>query len=186
MPVVSKRFADVAKLCIAEMNKQLESGVGKKVYADYIVCIERYLIPYFGAQYVTSIDYEKVQSFYEWRRAKMGREPKASRLNTQNSSMDRVFDEAVARVFLAHKNVPMLVNKGERSEQRPDFTREEYATMIRKLPHWIKHGKACTQLWRCGQESIDSSTQVWKRRMSVNLDCTAFSLAPRHFGMQLL
>ena len=28
VPVVSKRFSDVAKLCITEMNKQLESGVG--------------------------------------------------------------------------------------------------------------------------------------------------------------
>lgn len=68
----------------------------------------------------------------------MGREPKASTLNTHNSAMNRVFDEAVARGFLAHKNVPMLVNKGEKSERRPDFTPEEYATMIRKLPHWIK------------------------------------------------
>ncbi len=59
-----------------------------------------------------------------------------------NSAMNRVFDEAVARGLLAHKNVPMLVNKGEKSERRPDFTREEYATMIRKLPHWIKQGKA--------------------------------------------
>ena len=72
----------------------------------------------------------------------MGREPKASTLNTNNSAMNRVFNEAVARGFLAHKNVPILVNKGEKSERRPDFTREEYATMIRKLPHWIKHGKA--------------------------------------------
>jgi hypothetical protein len=52
----------------------------------------------------------------------MGREPKASTLNTHNSAMNRVFDEAVARGFLAHKNVPMLVNKGEKSERRPDFT----------------------------------------------------------------
>ena len=72
----------------------------------------------------------------------MGREPKASTLNTHNSAMNRVFDEAVARGFLAHKNVPMLVNKGEKSERRPDFTREEYATIIRKLPHWIKQGRA--------------------------------------------
>ena len=142
LPVITKKFSDVARLAIADMRKHLDAGLGKKVYADYIVCIERYLAPYFGSQYVTSIDYEKVQSFYEWRRAKMGREPKASTLNTHNSAMNRVFDEAVARGFLAHKNVPMLVNKGEKSERRPDFTREEYATMIRKLPHWIKQGKA--------------------------------------------
>jgi len=77
LPVITKKFADVARLAIADMRKQLDAGLGKKVYADYIVCIERYLIPYFGWQYVTSIDYEKVQSFYEWRRAKMGREPTA-------------------------------------------------------------------------------------------------------------
>jgi integrase len=142
LPVVSKKFSDVARLAIADMRKQLDAGLGKRVYEDYIVCIERYLIPFFGAQYVTSIDYDKIQQFYDWRRNKMGREPKASTLNTHNSAMNRVFDEAVARGFLAHKNVPMLVNKGEKSERRPDFTREEYATMIRKLPSWINQGKA--------------------------------------------
>jgi len=142
LPIITKKFSDVARLAIADMRKQLDGGLGKKVYLHYIVCIEQYLIPFFGAQYVTSIDYEKIQSFYDWRRAKMGREPKASTLNTHNSAMNRVFDEAVARGFLAQKDVPILLNKGEKSERRPDFTREEYATMIRKLPHWIKQGKA--------------------------------------------
>ena len=142
LPVVTKKFSDVARLTIADMRKQLDAGLGKKVYADYIVCIERYLIPFFGAQFVTSIDYQKIQDFYEWRRAKMGREPKASTLNTHNSAMNRVFEEAVARGFLAHKNVPLMVNRGEKSERRPDFTREEYATMIRKMPSWITIGKS--------------------------------------------
>ena len=142
LPVVTKKFSDVARLTIANMRKQLDAGLGKKVYADYIVCIERYLIPFFGAQFVTSIDYDKIQSFYEWRRAKMGREPKASTLNTHNSAMNRVFDEAVARGFIAHKSVPLMVNRGEKSERRPDFTREECATLIRKMPSWITQGKA--------------------------------------------
>ena len=142
LPVVTKKFSDVARLTIANMRKQLDAGLGKKVYADYIVCIERYLIPFFGAQFVTSIDYDKIQSFYEWRRAKMGREPKASTLNTHNSAMNRVFDEAVARGFIAHKSVPLMVNRGEKSERRPDFTREEYATLIRKMPSWITKGKS--------------------------------------------
>ena len=114
-PVITKKFADVARLAIADMRKQLDAGLGKKVYADYIVCIARYLIPYVGSQYVTSIDYEKVQSFSEWRRAKMGREPKASTLNTHNSAMNRVSDAAAARGLMAHKNVHMHANKGERS-----------------------------------------------------------------------
>jgi len=142
LPVVTKKFSDVAKLSIVDMRKQLDAGLGRKVFADYIVCIERYLIPFFGAQFVTSIDYQKIQDFYEWRRAKMGREPKASTLNTHNSAMNRVFEEAVARGFIAHKSVPLMVNRGEKSERRPDFTREEYATMIRKMPSWINAGMA--------------------------------------------
>jgi len=142
LPVVTKKFSDVAKLAIVDMRKQLDAGLGRKVFADYIVCIERYLIPFFGAQFVTSIDYQKIQDFYEWRRAKMGREPKASTLNTHNSAMNRVFEEAVARGFIANKNVPLMVNRGEKSERRPDFTREEYATLIRKMPSWINLGKA--------------------------------------------
>jgi integrase len=142
LPVVTKKFSDVAKLAIVDMRKQLDAGLGRKVFADYIVCIERYLIPFFGAQFVTSIDYQKIQDFYEWRRAKMGREPKASTLNTHNSAMNRVFEEAVARGFIANKNVLLMVNRGEKSERRPDFTREEYATLIRKMPSWVNLGKA--------------------------------------------
>jgi hypothetical protein len=142
LPIVTKKFSDVARLAMVDMRKQLAAGMGKRVYADYCVCIERYLIPFFGTQHVTSIDYEKIQQFYEWRRERMGREPKASTLNTHNSAMNRVFEEAVARGFLAHKDVPMLANKGEVSERRPDFTRDEYRTLIRKLPSWITNRKA--------------------------------------------
>ena len=45
LPVVTKKFSDVAKLAIVDMRKQLDAGLGRKVFADYIVCIERYLIP---------------------------------------------------------------------------------------------------------------------------------------------
>ena len=137
VPVVSKRFSDVAKLCISEMNKQLESGVGKKVYRDYVIVLEKYLIPFFGKKHVTSITYETLQKFARWREQQMGREPKASTLNTHNSALNRVFDESVARGFMNKTHVPTLINKGRDSERRPDFTQEEYASMIRKLPHWI-------------------------------------------------
>ena len=85
VPVVSKRFSDVAKLCITEMNKQLKSGVGKKVYRDYVIVLEKYLIPFFGKMHVTSITYETLQKFARWREQQMGREPKASTLNTHKT-----------------------------------------------------------------------------------------------------
>ena len=79
------------------MQKQLNAGLGKKSYWDYIIVLNRYLIPYFGEKFVTSIDYELLQRFAKWRADKIGREPMASTLNTHNSALNRVFDEAVVR-----------------------------------------------------------------------------------------
>ena len=34
IPNVTKRFADVAKLSVAKMNRLMEAGVGRRVYVD--------------------------------------------------------------------------------------------------------------------------------------------------------
>jgi integrase len=141
LPVISKRFADVAALCRAIMKQQLDNGVGKKSFRDYIIVIDKYLVPFFGDIFVTSIDYEMLQRFARWRETKMGREPRSSTLNTHNSALNRIFDEAVARGYMNKLQVPGLVNKGRDSIRRPDFTREEYATLIRKLRSWIDTGR---------------------------------------------
>ena len=88
LPILTKKFSDVARLAIEDMRKQLDPGLGKLVYRDYIVCIERYLSPFFGAQFVTCVNYQKIQDFIAWRRAKIGRNPKASTLNTHNSALN--------------------------------------------------------------------------------------------------
>ncbi|MDA9894120.1 hypothetical protein N9D24_00030 [bacterium] len=46
LPVISKRFADVAALCRATMKQQLDNGVGKKSFRDYIIVIDKYLVRY--------------------------------------------------------------------------------------------------------------------------------------------
>ena len=141
LPVISKRFADVAAYCIADMQKQLDADLGKKSFRDYIIVLNKYLIPYFGGQFVTSIDYEELQRFARWREQKMGREPMASTINTHNSALNRVFDEAVTRGYMNRSHVPVLINKGRDSTRRPDFSREEYRKLIRTLPSWIDKGR---------------------------------------------
>jgi hypothetical protein len=106
LPVISKRFADVAALCRATMKEQLENGAGKKSFRDYIIVIDKYLVPFFGDLFVTSIDYEMLQKFARWREEKMGREPRASTLNTHNSALNRIFDEAVARGYMNKSQIP--------------------------------------------------------------------------------
>jgi integrase len=141
LPVLSKRFVDVARLVIADMDQQLTAGVGKASWRDYQIVLEKYFIPYFGDKFVTSIKYEDLQQFAKWREGKMGHAPKASTLNTHNSALNRVFDEAVARGYMNRTHVPVLINKGRDSQRRPDFRREEYREMIRSFPAWVNAGR---------------------------------------------
>jgi integrase len=141
LPVVTKRFEDVARLSIVDMQRQLDAGAGRKVYKDYIKAIDKYFIPFFGKTFITNIDHDRIQAFNAWRVQQIGREPKASTLNTHNSAMNKVYAEALARNFISQGKVPVLANKGEEGQRRPDFSLEDYRTMIRKLPSWINKGK---------------------------------------------
>ncbi|WP_375698434.1 tyrosine-type recombinase/integrase [Pseudophaeobacter sp. TrK17] len=141
LPVVTKRFEDVAKLAIADMQRQLDAGAGRKVFKDYIKALNKYFIPFFGKTFITNIDHDKILAFNAWRVEQIGREPKASTLNTHNSAMNKVYAEAVARGFITQGKVPILANKGEGAKRRPAFSLEDYRTMVRKLPHWIEQGK---------------------------------------------
>ena len=142
LPTLTKSFKTVSMWAMDRMREELENGVGKKSFRDYGIVINRYLIPYFDQTPIHAIRYDELQKFGVWRRQKMGREPKSSTLNTHNSAMNRVFDEAVIRGLLARKDVPVLANKGRNGQRRPDFTQGEYQTMLDKFPAWIAQGRA--------------------------------------------
>ena len=147
LPVVSKRFSQVAALAKSKMETQLKHGEGKSVYKDYIIAINNYLIPFFGSYNVNNIDYALVKEFAVWRKAKMGHEPKSSSISTHNSALNRVFDEAMERGFMTKSQVPELKNKGVKSERRPDFSLEEYRQLIRYMRSWIRAGKEGKSRW---------------------------------------
>jgi hypothetical protein len=111
LPVVTRKFASVAKLAIERMNEETASGKGKVSYADYIRVINDYLIPCLGKRNITSIDYAALDELDAWRITEMGKAPSQSTLLTQNAALNRVFDEAVIRNFLTEANRPKLEAK---------------------------------------------------------------------------
>jgi integrase len=145
LPIVSKRFDAVARLVVLDMQTQLDAGTGRKVYRDYITAIETYLIPFFGAKFVHNISHVELREYAVWRAAKMGRDPKASTITTHNTALNRVFEEAVNRDYMSKNRIPILVNAGADGERRPDFSLEDYRSMIRKLPQWAKDETVHTQ-----------------------------------------
>ncbi len=140
VPISSKRFDVVARLAIEEMEGQIASGNGKSVYNDYITVTKKYLIPFFGNYNLNSIGYEELQKFGTWRIKTMGRTPVLSTINTHNSAMNRVFDTAVERGWIAQAQVPKLKNNGKKGTAREAFSLSEYKSLTSYMPHWIDKG----------------------------------------------
>jgi integrase len=141
LPVVTRRFRDVANLAIERMDQELKSGKGKVSFKDYIRVITEYLIPILGRRVITSIDVSVLDELDAQRIIMMGKEPSKSTLLTHNSALNRVFDEAVMRGFLTESNRPTLESKGKDSERRAAFTLEEVKAMIGVFPAWIDRAR---------------------------------------------
>lgn len=48
LPPLLRRFADIAKVCVADMRQEIKNGSAKRIYKDYVQVIERYFIPFLG------------------------------------------------------------------------------------------------------------------------------------------
>ena len=141
LPIVTKRFDAVARLVKQKLLAALAAHEGKVIFSDYITAIDRYLIPFFGNYNISSINYPLIQQFAEWRDKRLGRKTKASTINTHNTALNRVFEEGLMQGYLVKSQIPLLQNKGVKSERRPNFTLDEYKQLGRFMRCWINAGK---------------------------------------------
>lgn len=137
LPIVTKRFDAVARIVKSKLRAALDANEGKKVYKDYITAIDKYLIPFFGSYNITSIDYALVKKFADWRDTVIGHKTKASTINTHNSTLNRIFEEGVTQNYLNKTQIPLLQNKGVKSERRPHFTLDEYRQLVKFMRKWV-------------------------------------------------
>ena len=140
IPISSKRFDVAANIAVEEMRKQIAAGVGKSVYNDYISAINKYLIPYFGKYNINTIGYEELQAFGTYREKEMGRKPVASTVTTHISAMNRVYDVAIERGWIAHQQVPKIKNNGAKGTAREAFSKSEYASLTSFMVKWSENG----------------------------------------------
>lgn len=137
IPVVTRRFRDVAKLAIKRLDDKIASKQGKVSYSDYKRIIEEYLIPALGSRLITSIDAVALDHLDADRIERMGKEPSNSTLLSHNAALNLVFDEAVIRNFLTEANRPKLEAKGRKSDRRPAFDLNEIRAVLANLEEWV-------------------------------------------------
>jgi integrase len=136
-----KTFTDVAKITVEELKRDMASGTGKKIYADYCRAIEGYFIPFFGERHLQNIKHENIAEFERWRNEKMGKVPKSSTLMNFASAFSRVCTTAIQRGWISERvPLPKLSRKGEKGSVRPAFTVDEIASLRAFMPIWETKG----------------------------------------------
>jgi len=145
LPQNTRKFKGVARFARDRMKLELADGGGKVVFKDYITAIDRYLIPFFGALDVATIDVAALKRFDAWRTQQMGKPAAHSTINTHNSALNRVLDEAELRGWITQAIRPTLLNRGKAAISRGSFSKDEYQQIYRALRTWAdetNHPKA--------------------------------------------
>ena len=138
LPATTRKFKDVARHAINRMEGELEQGVGKQAYKDYIQVLNKWLIPYFGGTDISKLDLAAVTAFDAWRTEQNGKVPAQSTINNHNAALNRVLDEAELNGWIVKSLRPTLLNKGVKTESRGSFTVEEYRTIYTALRSYHK------------------------------------------------
>jgi integrase len=135
-------FAQIAAITAAELRRKIDASSGKTSNHDYLSCIERYFVPYFGERHIEQLTNSDIQQFEVWRDRQMQRKPKASTLNNFTSAWNKIIDTAVAQGFISERvPVPKLTARGEKGKTRPAFTEQELEQLFAFMDVWQTKGK---------------------------------------------
>ncbi len=184
LPVITRRFRDVAKLAIQRMETKLKNGEGKVSYKDYIRVINEYLIPVLGNRLITSIDSAALDHLDSERIKIMCKVPSNSTMLSQNAALNLVFDEGVIRNFLTEANRPKLEAKGRKSDRRPAFELNELQAVFANFDDWIKrartdHSTEMRQIMRDYVEMlVDTGARPGVELLNLKWKHITFQMAP--------
>ena len=139
LPVVTKKFRDIAKLTKQQMVDELTNPKMKAPvsFNQYVKIIDDYLMPFFGNKNIDTITYEELDAYHEDLKVKMGRSPAYSTMRKHNVTLNRVFDKAVEKNYLTNSNRPKLDTKGSKSEKYATFDIGEINALLANFPPWI-------------------------------------------------
>lgn len=142
LPVVTRQFNHIAKIVLDQIEKAKQENKAKKSYNDYLIVINRYLLPFFKNRLISNINHEVLDAFNEWREKEMGKVPTRSTLMSHNAAFNLILDEAERRGYINQLTRPQLTSaiKGNKeSERREAFERWEVDILLSKFDEWIEN-----------------------------------------------
>lgn len=137
----AQSFTQIAVTTARELRNSLDAGRGRVVYKDYINCIEKYFIPYFGDKKLEDLTLVDIYEFEAWRNRQLRRAPSASTLNTYTSAWNKICETAVSKGWISERApIPKLSTGGDKSKPRPAFSRAEIDFLLDYMKGWISKG----------------------------------------------
>ena len=135
--------AHIAALTLKELRIKMDASTARTAFHDYASCIERYFVPYFGERQLEELTHIDIREFELWRDRQLKRTPKASTLNNFTSAWNRVIATAVQQCYISERvPVPKLSNKGQKSQPRPAFNKDEIAQLLEFMQQWQQGGRS--------------------------------------------
>lgn len=148
LPVVSKRFSDIAKLAVQKMDANVGYETGSDSFPQYKRIIQDFLIPFFGKKHIDSITPKVMIEYDAWRTKKLGKPLMYSSVRKHNVVLNRIFQEGLERGYVHKTQIPHLETKGAKSKNYPTFEVVEINAILAHMPAWIINTKHKKSYWR--------------------------------------
>jgi len=99
----AQNFAQIAALALADLRRRADASSGRTAAHDYITCIERYFLPYFGERMLEELTHTDIREFEVWRDRQMRRKPATSTLNNFTSAWNKIISTAVEQGIVSER-----------------------------------------------------------------------------------
>ena len=142
IPVVTKKFKDIARLTKKRMDDKAEKGEAPVSYSVYKRIIDDFLIPCLGNKNIDKIDYAALKQYELDRAELMGKEPAYSTVRKHNVTLNYIFEEAIIRGFMTRAMKPELETTGRKGENYATFSIKEVNAILANFPAWILRGRS--------------------------------------------
>lgn len=133
-----KSIKPVAESVVQVMEAELKAGTGKPTFKTYIQNIRKYIIPFFGSRNFDALDQKAILEFQDFCKKVRGKEPSRPHVNHINTSLRRIFDEAIKKGYIHPSKLPRLKNYGDIGKRRPTFEPEEILNIGFFFEDWCK------------------------------------------------
>jgi integrase len=142
----AQTFAQIAAATLAELREQIALKGKKSSFDDYVVCIEKYFVPYFADKQLEQLTHTDIYEFELWRNRQLRRMPASSTLKNFASAWSRVRQTAINKGWISEQvAVPKLSTRGERTKPRPAFDKREIERLLAYMVGWSAEGRLATE-----------------------------------------